>query len=320
MGHLQMGSILVDCCGCVGRVARSTLPAHQGVPAVRSLPEACLSVCLSVTRRGIPMPCDHGTRIVPAYSRYIAYKEVDCTDHMCANTRMKIVSRKYWHAMENHGRKMVAAVAYQIAMDLVSGLNPDWFHPEKKRISFGVFRHRLGRGLMAYDPRRNKFPGDKHTRAFTQLNQYERIRLNSSDYSPPRRKRTVKSNGDVTRADISDAMDTERFCNDFAELRTHLVDHYSASGKGNCHACGGYTKQRCGICNVPLHFVPQSGRSNGDLGCAIDYHDINFFGLAYCDHSIRGIPANDWKRPSDEEREKNAKHIAALRRNLSEQN
>ena len=28
------------------------------------------SACLSVTRRGIPMPCDHGTRIVPAHSRY----------------------------------------------------------------------------------------------------------------------------------------------------------------------------------------------------------------------------------------------------------
>ena len=51
----------------------------QGVPACRSHPRLAhvWRTCPSVIRRGILMPCDHGTRIVPTHSRYRLWNQAD---------------------------------------------------------------------------------------------------------------------------------------------------------------------------------------------------------------------------------------------------
>ena len=58
----------------------------------------------------------------------------------------------------------------------------------------------------------------------------------------------------------------------------------------------------------------QPGDRVGNLSCAVDYHNIEYFGLAYCDHTLRGITADDWEAPTEHERIENAEHIRSLLR------
>ena len=61
----QSGMIAtLDCCSCVGRVARSTLPAHQGVSACRSLPRA--GTCWS--DMSVCHPSRHPNALRPRYA------------------------------------------------------------------------------------------------------------------------------------------------------------------------------------------------------------------------------------------------------------
>lgn len=93
------------------------------------------------------------------------YWGVDNTDHMIKNTGLRYITWKYWHAPYNHAKAMGIIAAYDMYNECCDGLlDPSWKVEEKDRMTFTIFRQRLGQQMLEYDPRKRSYPGDDQLR------------------------------------------------------------------------------------------------------------------------------------------------------------
>ena len=108
--------------------------------------------------------------------------------------------------------------------------------------------------------------------------------------------------------------ETSRFCNDNLDvLKQHFHSFIFCSGEGVCIVCGGHGAYwKCGECGQRMHF--KQGREQTKVTCAADYHNESFFGLAFCDRHLVGLPRENWSKPTPAQRKENAAHIAGLRK------
>ena len=103
---------------------------------------------------------------------------------------------------------------------------------------------------------------------------------------------------------------------DLALFRKHL-DKVETGRKHPkvCVVCGENAYSVCNLCEKPMHFFPTKGSCAG-RACFIDYHDENFFGLAYGDRKIVKKSRKEWSMPSQAERMTNQNHIRNLKMSL----
>ena len=83
-----------------------------------------------------------------------------------------------------------------------------------------------------------------------------------------------------------------------------------------CKVCGGDAYSVCGVCGVPLHFIPTKGKHAGKM-CFFDYHDDAFFGLARDDSKMNNAKKSKWAYPTVSKKKENLKNGLILKKSLN---
>ena len=91
-----------------------------------------------------------------------------------------------------HAKAMVCVVAYDMYVECEGNLDSTW--KIEKKLSFWEFRDKLGRQLLAYDPRLGHYPGDDKMRCFTAMNKDQRKKKSLE----PKMKRSRSSRASET--------------------------------------------------------------------------------------------------------------------------
>ena len=77
-------------------------------------------------------------------------------------------SWKYWHAPMLHAKAMAVVVAYDIYKECCDGLMRAGEWKIEKPVSFHLFREKLAKQMLRYNPRDRKYVGDERFRTSTQ--------------------------------------------------------------------------------------------------------------------------------------------------------
>ena len=64
----------------------------------------------------------------------------------------------------------------------------------------------------------------------------------------------------------------------------------------------------CGVCGVPLHYMPAKGKHEG-MTCFFDYHSDIFFGLACDDTKVNKTKKYEWVYPTVAKKKKMPKKL-----------
>jgi len=216
-----------------------------------------------------------------------------------------------------HITSLAIVVAYDIYLEVCEGkLDEEWKvnHPA----DFWTFRDILSIQMLEYDPKRRKYLGDDTMRVCTK--QSKKNRTNEEDNLVTLRSGKKRTRGRPSAADLDSGKvarefvrdksgrgQNSRLCGDLSRLDRHLKSvETSLKHPKACRVCGGDAYPICGLCGVPLHFMPSKGRHANKV-CFIDYHDDCFFGLSREDNSLSKRKKSDWVYPTVAKRKENSK-------------
>ena len=124
----------------------------------------------------------------------------------------------------------------------------------------------------------------------------------------------------VTEKDLSvnSRGQRSRLTGDLSCFRHHLESVQTGRKHPKiCVVCGENTYSVCHVCDKSMHFFPTKGSCAG-RNCFLDFHDDNFFGLAYEDRKILKKSKKDWSMPTQAKRKSNQRHIRNLRARMEE--
>lgn len=246
------------------------------------------------------------------------YSRIDSIDHLIKNCRLKYRCWKYWHSPMLHITSLAIVVAYDIYLEVCEGkLDKDWrvIYP----VDFWTFRDILSIQMLEYDPKNCKYFGDDAMRVCTKQTK-KNCSTDDENDSASLRSGKKRSRGRPSVVDLENAKvarefvkaksgrgENSRLCGDLSRLDRHLKSvETSLKHPKACRVCGGDAYSICGICNVPLHFMPSKGR-HANKTCFIDYHDDCFFGLAREDNKVSKTRKADWVYPTVAKRKENTK-------------
>jgi len=245
------------------------------------------------------------------------YSRIDSIDHLIKNCRLKYRSWKYWHSPMLHVTSLAIVVAYDIYLEVCEGkLDQDW--KVNYPVDFWTFRDILSIQMLEYEPKNRKYLGDDAMRVCTK--QTKKSRTTNEDDSSTMRSGRKRTRGRPSAADLQGAKAAREFvraksgrgansrlCGDLSRLDKHLKSvETSLKHPKTCRVCGGDAYSICGLCGVPLHFMPSKGK-NANKTCFIDYHDDCFFGLAREDNKVSNTKKSDWVYPTVAKKKENSK-------------
>ena len=174
--------------------------------------------------------------------------------------------------------------------------------------------------MLEYDPLKRKYICDDAMRACTKQKRKDRM-SNDDDTT----KGGSKRRGRPTAAALWEAQvihefnkakkgrgENSRLCGDLSRLDKHLRSvKTSLKHPKACKVCGGDAYSTCGVCGVPLHYMPAKGKHAG-MTCFFDYHSDTFFGLARDDTKVNKTKKSEWVYPTVAKKKENAKKIYKL--------
>ena len=141
-------------------------------------------------------------------------------------------------------------------------------------VDFWTFMGALSVQMLEYDPLRRKYIGDDAMYSCTK--QWKKDRSNNGDDLPG--KKGTKRKGQPTAAALLENQMVQEFndrakknCGKNLQLGGELcrLDEHLRSIKismkypQTCNVCGGNAYSICGICGVPLHYIPAEGKHVG---------------------------------------------------------
>ena len=251
------------------------------------------------------------------------YSRIDSIDHLIKNCRLKYRSWKYWHSPMLHAMSLAIVIAYDMYLEVTEGkLDKDWkiVYP----VDFWTFRDVLSIQMLEYDPKNRRYPGDDSMRVCTKQNKNKRGDDDPEDPSSNKRGR-----GRPSAVDKKTALETAKFkkakfgrgensrlCGNLSRLDKHIKSVETALKHPKaCKVCGGEAYSICGICGVPLHFIPSKGKHAGKM-CFFDYHDDAFFGLAREDSKMNKSKKSEWAYPTVSKKKENLKKWRNIEKTL----
>jgi hypothetical protein len=115
------------------------------------------------------------------------------------------------------------------------------------------------------------------------------------------KRRGVKVTKRIIKEAMKDRVIQKRLLGDLDVITSHLdamTTMQSRNGKV-CRWCSVVAFTYCSKCSdkPALHFYTTKGASKGK-GCALHYHNTNFFGLAKADAVGISLPIKQWREPS----------------------
>lgn len=211
-----------------------------------------------------------------------------------------------------HGKAMAVTVAYDMYLECCEGnLDAAWFI--QKPVSFHVFREKLAKQMLSYNPTKRKYAGDEHFRLSTQQPKKRRPwgSIASSSSSSSNCPSTF-----LTAADFA-ANESRCGCGDLSKLMLHLasVEQVTTSSSKTCVVCGERAYHECTICGKAMHKNPSGGRS---VACFFYYHSSTFLGLARCDYKMikddsgAAQMLRNWTFPSERKQQEHARKCRRL--------
>ena len=252
------------------------------------------------------------------------YYRIDSIDHLIKNCRLKYRSWKYWHSPMLHAMALAIVIAYDIYLEVAEGqLDEDWklAHP----VDFWTFCDVLSIQMLEYDPKNCKYRGDDSMRVCTKQKKMSRKEAADSEGSSG----SKRSRGRPSAVSKQLAFETSEFkkakfgrgensrlCGNLFRLEKHIKSVETAlKHPKSCKVCGGDAYSICGVCNVPLHFIPTKGKHTGKI-CFFDYHDDSFFGLARDDSKLSNAKKSDWAYPTVSKKKENLKKWNDIQKKL----
>ncbi len=103
-----------------------------------------------------------------------------------------------------------------------------------------------------------------------------------------------------------------RLCGDLGYIREHLASLTRVTRAGNCEICNAKTLWKCSICNKRMCVLV--GKQFHGTGCAIQFHDDSFFGLARRDNKSLFFGTR-----SSNQIASNAGKVNAIKRKIAEE-
>ena len=246
---------------------------------------------------------------------YLAtYGVIDTLDQAIKSSRLYYCSWKYWHSPMLHGKAMIWAIAYSMYEECAEGmLNLDWKVPNK--VDFWTFRDVGADQLLAYNPVKRKYFGDKMMRVATSQNTKQRRK----QLRTLCRKNNVNGVVHVTQDQfyaekVGKRLTSSRLCGNLEILNQHICSVIKCHNPSACEVCGLNTYSKCGLCNKALHFFVQKGKNlPTDQLCFTRYHDDLFYGLAKSDSFITGNTKKGWVPPTLVEIQQHAQYMKRLK-------
>ena len=220
-----------------------------------------------------------------------------------------------------HAKSMAVVVAYDIYLECCDGLMRAGEWRQRNPVSFHLFREKLAKQMLLYNPKDRKYPGDERFRASTSQHKQRRPPLHT-DLS------NSASSGDSTMSSVTQASIKEasrkRLCGDLCPLIEHLSSIQQIPNRNSkvCVVCGKDCYHVCMKCvgddgrkGVAMHCAPiLTGRGHAGIPCNVHYHNTSFYGLARNDYRLAGVSAKkDWKQASPSDRQV---HYRKIRRVL----
>ena len=196
---------------------------------------------------------------------YLAtYGVIDTIDQAIKASRLFYCSWKYWHSPMLHAKAMIWAVAYSLYEECSEGMiNLDWKVTNK--VDFWTFRDVGSEQLLAYNPKKRKFIGDKMMRVSSQQNTKQRTKMLRSLC----RKNALNGVVHVTRDQfhtekVGRRLTSSRLCGSLDQLNNHITSIQKLHNPVICEVCGKKTYSKCGLCNKGLHFFVSRGKNLPD--------------------------------------------------------
>ena len=231
------------------------------------------------------------------------YNGIDVMDHMINNTDIFYRTWKYWHAPVNHALSMAIVIAFDVYGECCNGdLEENWRNDNP--VDFHKFRSILSKQMLAYCPKRLKYPGDQNMRSVTAI--------------PRQRRRINIPNVTAEQVQRNKRYRASRLCGDIDKLCSHVKKIEKLRKPRVCAWCGSNTYSVCTLCKddngkpVPLHYNAKKGECVGAM-CFYNYHNDNMFGLGKNDYTrlLGGVKGN-WRKPNRTEISQNKEHIESL--------
>ena len=225
-----------------------------------------------------------------------SYGYVDRIDQMIRKSAIKCRSNKYWFPAKLHGDAMGLTASYGIYLECAEGgLREEW--KVEKPVSPWEFQRRCSIQMIQYDPKENRYPGDKSFRQWTKLTQAQR----QQNKRPKKRKASTE--------ELQHEMALGRLCIDFDEIEDHVRSIKShRGGDRKCAVCNVRTYTVCTLCGAPLHVTKHRVPSV----CFLRYHSPHWFGITKRDSKRFMRKPQQWHMPTPNEIVFNRIHIASL--------
>ena len=239
------------------------------------------------------------------------YWGVDNTDHMIKNCGIRHITWKYWHAPYQHAKAMGVIAAYDMYNECCDGLlDPSWKVEKKDRMSFCIFRQRLGEQMLEYDPRKRCYPGDEQLRVCTQQHKKRRAPSKSSSAD------AFVDDG-LSVSNVKKARASDRICETLDELNSHLKSSVMTTNGKLCEVCGKKSLWKCVKCNK--YMCASAGR-NWKECCMVNFHNISFFGLTRSDAAdVHKKNTSDWTAPTESAISRNTRRMRSLCKDIDKE-
>ena len=263
-----------------------------------------------------------------------SYGRVDTIDSLIKHCNMFYCSWKYWHACKLHVQALGLVAAYDMFLEVLQEGFAEFGFASKQEaksqcfLDFHQFRDKLSLQGLHYDPEDKRYPGDSGMRVCTKKRKATalaggekrgrgRPRLNTSVTPSPEGDDNVPDpviEGKVTLKQLNHAKRAlGRLCLDVTKLLVHKSSVVAVKYPLRCRYCGDKCYSRCTVCNMPCHDNPRWGNFKGRQ-CFTELHNVARFGLAKCDCGLINKDKNDWRPPTEAEKQENARHVEEIQR------
>jgi hypothetical protein len=245
------------------------------------------------------------------------YGGVDKLDQMLEKWGLRYVTWRWWHAPMQHGKAIGFCTAYQLYRECALGdVMPHW--KVDKPMSGPMFRDRLAQQQCMYRSADTSYPGDNQFHSYKQLNKKQRARRMAALEEAKDGKRRVSYSCWSDEKFPRSRSATTRLCSDdIGLLKEHLASFKGSTdkaGRGKCVVCGKMCFWKCTLCPGQPRMCLKENRSGNKMGCALDWHNDDYFGLCLPDRvKYFGEYTTKYKKPTPAETRKNAAHIKAFR-------
>jgi hypothetical protein len=259
---------------------------------------------------------------------YLAsYGRIDTIDSLIKNCDMFYVSWKYWHASKLHVQALGLVVAYDMYKEVVEegfaafGFASKDEAVKKCMLDFHSFRDQLAMQGLRYNPQDKRYKGDIGMRVNTKRRKGSLKEGERRGVGRPRKSVTPgdddNANPKVTLAQLNQLKRpiAGRLCGDLDKYMLHRQSIETLKHKLMCKFCGKFCFTRCKICGLAAHDNPQRGEHIGN-DCFTKLHNDHCFGLAVADCKLVKSDKDQWKMPTKNTQEKNARHIQNIQRKV----